>query len=267
MPEQTKPYRAPEGGTLGGRVALVTGSASGIGLAVAERFVADGAKVVIADIQADAGSAQARRLGCLFVECDLSHRSGCQALADRVLEEFGTIHILVNNAGFQHIDAIEDFPEDTWDRMVAVMLTAPFLLTKYAWPAMKAQGWGRVVQMSSIHGLVASPFKSGYISAKHGLIGLTRTAGLEGGAHGITVNAVCPAYARTPLVESQIADQARLRGISREEVIEKVMLEPAAIKRLIEPSEIADLVAYLCSDSGSVVTGSAWTMDLGWTAR
>jgi 3-hydroxybutyrate dehydrogenase len=267
MPEQATPGIAPGGGTLNGKTALVTGAASGIGLAVAERFVADGAHVVIADIQTEVGSTQARRLGCRFFECDLSRRSGCQVLAERVLEEFGTIHILVNNAGFQHVDAIEDFPEDTWDRMLAVMLSAPFLLTKYAWPAMKAQGWGRIIQMSSIHGLVASPFKSGYVTAKHGLIGLTRTAALEGGAYGITVNAICPAYARTPLVESQVADQARLRGISREDVIEKVMLEPAAVKRLIEPSEIADLVAYLCSDSGSVITGSAWTMDLGWTAR
>ncbi len=252
---------------LRGKVALVTGAASGIGLAVAERFASDGAQVVIADIQTDAGQAQAERLGAMFVECDLALRSGCQNLIDRTLEAFGTVHILVNNAGFQHVDAIEDFPEDTWDRMMAVMLTAPFLLTKYAWPAMKAQRWGRVIQISSIHGLVASPFKSGYITAKHGLIGLTRTAALEGGAYGITVNAICPAYVRTPLVESQIADQARLRGISREEVVEKVMLEPAAVKRLIEPAEVADLVAYLCTDTGSVITGSAWSMDLGWTAR
>ena len=267
MPEIPLLDNAPEGNALRGKVALVTGAASGIGLAVAERFVADGAQVVIADIQAGAGRAQAQRLGGLFVECDLAHRSGCRNLIDRTLEAFGTLHILVNNAGFQHIDPIEDFPEDIWDRMMAVMLTAPFLLTKYAWPAMRAQRWGRVIQIDSIHGLVASPFKSGYITAKHGLIGLTRTAALEGGAYGIAVNAICPAYVRTPLVEAQIADQARMRGVSPEEVIEKVMLEPAAVKRLIEPAEVADLVAYLCSDTGSIITGSAWTMDLGWTAR
>jgi 3-hydroxybutyrate dehydrogenase len=250
-----------------GKVAVVTGAASGIGLAVAERLAGDGAHVVMGDLQAEAGQAAAQRLDGLFVECDLARRAGCRALIDSALKAFGTVHILVNNAGFQHVATIEDFDEDTWDRMIAVMLTAPFLLTKYAWPSMKAQGWGRVVQVDSIHGLVASPFKSGYVTAKHGLIGLTRTAALEGGAHGITVNAVCPAYVRTPLVEAQIADQARIRALSPDEVVEKVMLEPAAVKRLIEPREVADLVAYLCTEAGSVITGSAWTMDLGWTAR
>ena len=159
------------------------------------------------------------------------------------------MHILINNAGFQHIDPIEVFPEDTWDKMLAVMLTAPFLLTKYVWGSMKTRGWGRIVNVSSIHGRVASPFKSAYITAKHGLIGLTRTAALEGGEHGITVNAICPAYVRTPLVENQIADQARTRGISTEDVVEQVMLEPAAIKRLITPEEVAALVVYLCSEA------------------
>lgn len=261
------PHKPLQDNALQGKVAVVTGAASGIGLAIAERFAADGAQVVIGDLQAGAGRAAARRLGGLFVESDLGCRADCRALIDAALEAFGTVHILVNNAGFQHIDAIEDFPEDTWDRMIAVMLTAPFLLTKYVWPAMKAQRWGRVIQIDSIHGLVASPFKSGYVSAKHGLIGLTRTSALEGGAYGITVNAVCPAYVRTPLVENQVADQAHTRGISAEEVVEKVMLEPAAIKRLIEPEEVADLVAYLCSEVGGVITGAAWAMDLGWTAR
>ena len=249
------------------KVAVVTGGASGIGLAIAERLAADGARVVIGDIQADSGKSEAARLGTLFVEGNLSRRSDCRTLMDQTLEAYGTVHILVNNAGFQHIDPIEDFPEETWDTMLSLMLTAPFLLTKYAWPSMKAQGWGRVVNIDSIHGLVASPFKSAYISAKHGLIGLTRTTALEGGGCGITVNAICPAYVRTPLVENQIADQARTRGISPEEVIENVMLEPAAVKRLIEPEQVAELVAYLCSDAAGVITGAALTMDLGWTAR
>ncbi|MCB9099737.1 MAG: 3-hydroxybutyrate dehydrogenase [Anaerolineales bacterium] len=249
------------------KVAVVTGGASGIGLAIAGRFAADGAKVVVSDINPETGQAAANRLGGMFVQGDLSQRAACKMLIDRTVEAFGTVHILVNNAGFQHIEAVEEFPEDTWDKMIALMLTAPFLLTRYAWPYMKQQKWGRVVNMSSIHGVIASPFKAGYISAKHGMIGLTRTTALEGGAHGITVNAICPAYVRTPLVENQIADQARTRGLSEEEVIQNVMLEPAAIKRLIEPSEVAALVAYLCQDEAGVISGSPIMIDLAWTAK
>jgi len=252
---------------LQGKTAVVTGGASGIGLAVAERFAADGARVVIGDVNADAGKDTAARLEGLFVQVDLSRREDCRRLIDRTLEAFGTVHILVNNAGFQHIDPIEDFPEDTWEKMISLMLTAPFLLTRYSWPSMKAQRWGRVINIGSVSSLVASPYKCAYVAVKHGLLGLTRTAALEGGEHGITVNAICPAYVRTPLVENQIADQARTRGISPDEVVEKVMLEPVAIKRLIEPAEVADLVAYLCSDAAAVTTGVAWPIDLGWTAR
>jgi 3-hydroxybutyrate dehydrogenase len=151
--------------------------------------------------------------------------------------------------------------------MIALMLTAAFRLTKYAWPAMKAQGWGRIVNIASIHSLVASPFKSAYNSAKHGLVGLTRTAALEGGADGITVNAICPAYVRTPLVEKQIAEQARVHGLPPEQVVETIMLEPAAIKRLIEPEEVAEMVAYFCSEAAGAITGAVWTIDLGWTSR
>ena len=147
------------------------------------------------------------------------------------------------------------------------MLTAPFLLTRYVWPSMKASGWGRVINLGSIHSLRASPFKSAYVAAKHGLLGLTRTAALEGGAQGITVNLIAPAYVRTPLVEQQIADQARTRGIPAEHVIEQVMLEPAVIKRLIEPAEVAELVRFLCSDAAATMTGSVYEMALGWTAR
>ena len=249
------------------KVAIVTGAASGIGLACAERLADDGMKVVLADLNEKAGSEHAKRLGGTFVAADLSSRAGCRALVDAALKAYGTVHVLVNNAGYQHVSPIEDFPEDQWERMVALMLTAPFLLTRYCWPAMKRQKWGRVVNIGSIHALIASPFKVGYIAAKHGLVGLTRTAALEGGEHGITVNAICPAYVRTPLVDGQIADQAKANAMSPDEVIEKVMLAPAAVKRLIEPREVADFVAYLCTEPAGTITGAALAMDLGWTAR
>jgi len=249
------------------RVAIVTGGASGIGRAVAERLAADGCRVAVVDLNIEQADAVADAIGGLAIQADLSSRADCLRAVDEAIAHFGRADILVNNAGFQHIAPIADFPEDIWERMLAVMLTAPFLLTKYVWPGMAAQGWGRIVNISSIHGKVASPFKAGYISAKHGLIGLTRASALEGGGAGITVNALCPAYVRTPLVEGQIGDQARSRGISAEDVVERVMLEPAAIKRLIEPEEIAGLVAYLCSDAAGAVTGAAWDIDLGWTAR
>jgi 3-hydroxybutyrate dehydrogenase len=249
------------------KIALVTGGASGIGLACAERLAKDGCAVVIADLNEQAGREHAGRLQGSFVAADLSRREGCKMLVDETLRLHGTVHILVNNAGFQHVSPIEDFAEDQWDRMISLMLTAPFLLTRYCWPSMKKQKWGRVLNIGSIHALIASPFKVGYIAAKHGLVGITRTAALEGGEHGITVNAICPAYVRTPLVDHQIADQAKANRMSPEEVVEKVMLAPAAVKRLIEPAEVADFASYLCSDAAGVITGAALTMDLGWTAR
>ena len=249
------------------RVAIVTGGASGIGRATAETLARGGNRVVVADLNETAGKELVNTINGHFVKVDLSQRADCKRLVDETLSHYGEVQILINNAGFQHIDPIEVFPEDTWDKMLGVMLTAPFLLTKYVWSAMKTCGWGRIINIASIHGRVASPFKSAYITAKHGLIGLTRTAALEGGEHGITVNAICPAYVRTPLVESQSADQARTRGISIEDVVEQVMLEPAAIKRLITPEEVAALVVYLCSEAAGAITGADWAIDLGWTAR
>jgi 3-hydroxybutyrate dehydrogenase len=185
---------------------------------------------------------------------------------DFAIEKFGRVDILVNVAGLQSIHPIEDFPEDTWEYMLDVMLTAPFLLTKYCWPHMKAQNWGRIIHLNSIHGLVASEFKSAYITAKHGLTGLTKVTALEGGPFGITVNSICPAYVKTPLVDKQIAKQAELHGISENEVISKIMLAKASIKKLIEVDDIAETVKFLCSDSASMITGTTITIDGGWTA-
>ncbi|MCW8907328.1 MAG: 3-hydroxybutyrate dehydrogenase [Sedimenticola sp.] len=249
------------------RVAIVTGGASGIGLAVASKFKSQGCQVVIADFNQEAGSAAAEAMGATFIQADLSDAEQCRMLAEKAAEQHGSVDILVNNAGFQHISPIEDFPVEQWNRLLAVMLTAPFLLMRYAWPMMKQNGWGRVINIASVHAMVASPFKSGYISAKHGVIGLTKTAALEGGEFGITVNAICPAYVRTPLVENQIADQARTRGIREDQVVTDVMLKNAAIKKLIEPEEVANLAAFLASDQASSITGSSLTIDSGWTAQ
>jgi 3-hydroxybutyrate dehydrogenase len=247
-----------------GRVAIITGAASGIGRAVSVALAASGYRVAVVDLNE---TEAAEALGGHFIGADLAQRKDCRQVVVATLEHFGRVDVLVNNAGFQHISPIESFPEETWEQMLAVMLTAPFLLTKYVWPHLQDQGWGRIINVASIHGQVASPFKVGYISAKHGLIGLTRTAALEGGPYGITVNAICPAYVRTPLVENQISAQALSRGISTDDVIERVMLEPAAIKRLIEPDEIGALVCYLCADTAAAITGATLNIDLGWTAR
>ncbi|MFB0917912.1 MAG: 3-hydroxybutyrate dehydrogenase [Clostridiaceae bacterium] len=252
---------------LNDKVVLVTGAASGIGYAVAEMFSNEGSKVLMVDINEEALKEKSAGLqNSAYVAADLSKREGCKKTVDYAIEKFGTVDILVNVAGIQNVASVEDFPEDKWDFMINLMLTAPFLLTKYCWPYMKKSGWGRVIMLNSIHGLVASEFKSAYVSAKHGLAGLTKTAALEGGPQGITVNSICPAYVRTPLVDKQIADQARNHGISEEEVVSKIMLQKAAIKKLLEPSQVADVVKFLCSDAASSITGSTMTIDGGWTA-
>jgi len=248
------------------RTAVVTGAASGIGLAVAETLVGANYRVVMADINQEAGRREADRLGALFVHADLTDRAACKALVETAASWSGSVDVLVNNAGIQHVSPVEDFPEDKWDFMIRLMLTAPFLLTRYAWPHMKAAGWGRVINISSVHGLRASEFKSAYISAKHGLMGLTKTTAREGGPHGITVNAICPAYVRTPLVDNQIDAQAETHGIPREDVINTIMLKKAAVKRMIEPEEIGAAVLYLCSDAAGCMTGVDFTIDCGWTA-
>jgi 3-hydroxybutyrate dehydrogenase len=251
---------------LQGKVALVTGAGSGIGRAIAETFAREGAHVIVHDLR-DESAGVADAIGGTFLRADLGDMAAVRELARAAAAVRGRVDILVNNAGYQHIDPIDEFPDNEWQRMIQVMLVAPFQLMKATIPGMKAAGWGRIVNISSVHGVVASPFKSAYISAKHGLIGLTRTAALELGEHGITVNAICPAYVRTPLVENQITDQARTRDLPEDEVVAKVMLEPAAIKRLIEPSEVADLALFLASDRARSMTGGVHTIDLGWTAR
>ncbi len=241
--------------------ALVTGAASGIGRAIAERLVADGWDVLAVDLSPDENGP-----GDPFA-ADLTTRDGNRTAVEAALERFGRLDALVPNAGFQHVAPVEEFDEDRWDAIVALLLTSPFLLARYAWPALRDSGNGRIVVVASVHGLVASPFKAGYVSAKHGVLGLVKTLALEGAADGIRASAVCPGYVRTPLVERQIADQARAHGVPEERVLEDVLLAPQALKRLLEPTEVADAVAYLLGPGGALFTGAPLVMDGGWTAR
>jgi 3-hydroxybutyrate dehydrogenase len=236
---------------VSGRVALVTGAASGIGRAVTERLRADGWTVHAVDVE----------------DGDLTTREGNRAVVEAALDRHGRLDALVPNAGFQHVAPVREFPEDRWDALLAILLTSPFLLARYAWDALKASGDGRIVVVASVHGLVASPFKAAYVSAKHGVVGLVKTLALEGAADGIHATALCPGYVRTPLVERQIPQQAQVHGISEEQALEDVILAPHAVKRLIEPAEVAAAVAFLLGPEGRAFSGAAVPMDLGWSAR
>jgi 3-hydroxybutyrate dehydrogenase len=243
------------------RRALVTGAASGIGRAVAARLERDGARVLAVDLEPDPDGP-----GEPFA-ADLTTREANRDAVAAALERFGGLDTVVPNAGFQHVAPVHEIPEDRWDAMIALLLTSPFLLARAAWPALVESGDGRFVAIASVHGLVASPFKSAYVSAKHGVLGLVKTLALEGADDGITAAAVCPGYVRTPLVENQIADQAKAHGMTEDRVLEEVILAPHAVKRLIEPDEVAEVVAFLLSPAGRSFTGSAVTMDQGWTAK
>jgi 3-hydroxybutyrate dehydrogenase len=245
---------------LRGRRAVITGGASGIGLACAREFAARGAHIVIADRSEEAARAAAAEVGGEAWVVDLSETGLLDGLA---LEA----DILVNNAGIQRVSPIEDFDSEAFRLILRLMLEAPFLLIRAALPGMYARGWGRILNVSSAHGLRASAYKSAYVAAKHGLEGLSKTTALEGAAHGVTSNCINPSYVRTPLVEKQIADQARLHGIAEAEVIERVMLTETAVKRLVEPEEVASLAGWLVSDRAGMVTGASYTIDGGWTAR
>lgn len=245
---------------LTGRRAVVTGAASGIGRACAERLARAGAHVVAVDRDGDGARAIADRVGGEALELDLS----VPAVIDDIDWQ---ADVIVNNAGLQHVAAVEEFPPERFALILRVMLEAPFRLVRAALPGMYQREWGRVINISSVHGLRASPFKSAYVAAKHGLEGLSKVIALEGGDRGVTSNCLCPGFVRTPLVEGQIADQARTRGIPESQVLEQVLLQASAIKRLIEPEEVAEAAAFLCTQSASYINGASMTIDGGWTAR
>ena len=259
---------------LAGRIAIVTGSTSGIGLGIARALAEAGADVVlnglgdaqeIEAVRADLADATGRTIG--FDGANLMDPAGARAMVERATAAFGRVDILVNNAGIQHVSPIESFPEAKWDAIIALNLSAAFHATKVCFGAMKAAGWGRIVNIASAHGLVASPFKSAYVAAKHGVIGLTKTIALEGAEFGVTCNAICPGYVWTPLVDGQVDDTAKARGLTREQVIRDVLLAAQPTKRFAEVDELGALAAFLCTDAARSITGTALPVDGGWTAH
>ncbi len=237
-------------------VAVVTGAGAGIGAAIVERLRSDGWDVMGVDLKGD-----------VELRVDLTERDANRVAVETAVERYGILDAVIPNAGVQHVSPVEDFPEDRWDAMLSLLLTSPFLLARYAWPHLRRSEQARYVAIASAHALVASPYKAAYVAAKHGLLGLVRTLALEGAEDDISVSAVCPGYVRTALVEGQVADQARLHEMSEERVLEEIILAPHAVKRLIEPEQVAATVAFLLSPDGAAFTGAPIVMDQGWTAR
>lgn len=252
---------------LNGKRALITGSTSGIGLAVARALHAEGAEVVLSGFgDAATIAALCEELSARHVAADLSRRDGVEALMAGARADGREIDVLVNNAGMQHVAPVEEFPVDKWDTILALNLTAAFDAARLAIPHMKRRGWGRIINTASAHSLVASPFKSAYVAAKHGLVGLTKTLALELATHGVTANCISPGYVWTPLVENQIPDTMKARGLSREQVINDVLLTSQPTKSFVQPGDIGDLAVFLCRDAAANITGANISMDGGWTA-
>jgi 3-hydroxybutyrate dehydrogenase len=259
---------------LEGRNAVVTGSTSGIGLAIAETLAQQGSNVMLNGL-GDASEIEQtrqklarstnRKIG--YSAANMREPRQVSAMIDAAREAFGSVDILINNAGIQHVAPIDEFPEDKWDAILAINLSAAFHAVKASLPAMKEKGWGRIVNVASAHGLIGSPFKSAYVAAKHGIVGFTKVTALETAEAGITSNAICPGYVRTPLVEKQIDDQAKAHGIPREKVIRDIMLKSQPTKRFVEASEVAAATAFLCSNQAASITGIALPIEGGWTAQ
>lgn len=255
------------------RTALITGSTSGIGLAIASAFACAGYDLVFNGLEKNGGQIAGEIAGRhgvrhLFFDTDLRDPAGIREMAGKTLDTFGTVHILVNNAGIQHVSPVEDFPEEKWKDLLSVHLDAAFLLSKAFLPAMKRAKSGRIINIASAHGLIASPYKSAYVAAKHAIVGFTKALAMEGGPFGITANAICPGYVLTPLVEKQIPEQMNVHGLSREEVVEKIFLKEHAVKEFVTPEAIAAVALFLAdSEAAPFITGTAFPVDAGWTAH
>jgi len=259
---------------LKGKTALVTGSTSGIGLAVATSLAQAGANIVLNGSRAAEKAEglrseleQSHGVRVIYIAADMSKPEEIDAMMIQAIAEFGGIDILVNNAGIQHVAPVEEFPVDMWDKIIAINMSSAFHTIRAAVPSMKEKGWGRIINIASVHALVASPYKSAYVTAKHGIVGMTKTVALEVAQNGITCNAICPGYVLTPLVEKQIPATAKVRGITEEEVVNDVMLAPQATKKFVGLEELGDLAKFLCTDGGASMTGIALPVDGGWSAH
>ena len=259
---------------LAGKSGIVTGSTSGIGLGVAEGFAAAGMNVTLNgfgqpdEVEALRGDLEARHdVKVLYSNADMSKPDEIARMVENTRDYFGSVDVMVNNAGIQHVEAIESFPVEKWDAIIAINLSSAFHSIRAVLGEMKARGWGRIINVASAHALVASPYKSAYVAAKHGVLGLTKTVALEAAEHGVTVNAICPGYVLTPLVEKQIPETAKARGITEDEVVKNVLLAAQPTRSFVQTNELAALAVFLCSDEAASITGTALPVDGGWTAQ